>query len=224
MIKAVIFDMYETLITYYEAPVYFGSQMAEDAGIPAEEFLPRWRSTEEARTLGKWRIEEVLETILKEHNCYSKTKLDYLMEKRMAAQIECFDHLHLEIIEMLEQLKERGIKIGLITNCFWEEAESIQKSVLYPYFDATCFSCEEGVQKPDEKIFQKCMERLGVTAAECLYVGDGGSQELEAAKKLGMKAIQAVWYLQEGSAQTWGRKADFVQAESPMDVCSKYIE
>ena len=31
MIKAVIFDMYETLITLYNAPVYFSSQMAADA-------------------------------------------------------------------------------------------------------------------------------------------------------------------------------------------------
>ena len=33
MIKAVIFDMYETLITQYGGPVYFRAQMAADAGI-----------------------------------------------------------------------------------------------------------------------------------------------------------------------------------------------
>ena len=78
MIKAVIFDMYETLITYYGAPVYFGTQMAEDAGIPAEVFLPRWRATEEGRTLGKWRIEEVLAEILKENGCYSEEVLSLI--------------------------------------------------------------------------------------------------------------------------------------------------
>lgn len=34
MIRAVIFDMFETLITLYESPIYFGSQIAEDVGIP----------------------------------------------------------------------------------------------------------------------------------------------------------------------------------------------
>ena len=37
MIKAVIFDMYETLITHYETPLYFTTQMAADADIPAED-------------------------------------------------------------------------------------------------------------------------------------------------------------------------------------------
>lgn len=30
-------------------------------------------------------------------------------------------------------------------------------------------------------IFERCIEKLGVKADECLYVGDGGSYELEAA-------------------------------------------
>lgn len=41
MIKAVIFDMYETLITLFESPAYFSTQMAEDAGIQEEDFKMR---------------------------------------------------------------------------------------------------------------------------------------------------------------------------------------
>ncbi len=36
MVKAVLFDMFETLISHYNCPVYFGKEMAVDAGIPAE--------------------------------------------------------------------------------------------------------------------------------------------------------------------------------------------
>lgn len=92
---------------------------------------------------------------------------------------------------MLEELKEKGILIGLISNCYSEESEVIRKSVLFPYFDAAFLSCEQGVKKPDEEIFYRCMRNLAVKAEECLYVGDGGSQELEAAGRLGMKAVQA---------------------------------
>ena len=53
MIKAVIFDMFETLITLFESPLYFGSQMAYDAGIPEEKFQNSWRPTEQDRTIGK---------------------------------------------------------------------------------------------------------------------------------------------------------------------------
>ncbi len=36
MTQAVIFDMFETLITHYQSPLYFGAQMAMDAGIPED--------------------------------------------------------------------------------------------------------------------------------------------------------------------------------------------
>ena len=37
-------------------------------------------------------------------------------------------------------------------------------------------------------------ELLGVSAAECLYVGDGGSGELYAARQAGMKPVQCIWF------------------------------
>ena len=45
MLKAVIFDMYETLITLYGSPVYFSRQMAEDAGISEDVFTPMKNTT-----------------------------------------------------------------------------------------------------------------------------------------------------------------------------------
>ena len=72
MIKAVIFDMYETLITLYESPLYFGSQIALDAGIEEDKFQRLWSVAEEDRTIGKITLEEILEKILKENGCYSE--------------------------------------------------------------------------------------------------------------------------------------------------------
>ena len=63
MIKAVIFDMYETLITLFESPPYFGTQIALDAGIEEEKFQEIWNLAEEARTTGKITLEEILEKI-----------------------------------------------------------------------------------------------------------------------------------------------------------------
>lgn len=218
MIRAVIFDMFETLITHYHSSLYFGAQMAEDAGIPEDRFQPLWRSTEYERTIGKVTLEEVLERILRENQCYSKDLLEKIVEKRISTKEDCFRHLHTEIIPMLSELKEKGLRVGLISNCFSEEADVIRRSELFPYFDAVCLSYEQGVQKPDEEIYRRCMDSLGVKAEECLYVGDGGSNELEAAGELGMIAVQAAWYLKEGTTQPVGRKAGFEQFEKPMDV------
>ena len=218
MIKAVIFDMYETLITHYSCPLYFGKQMAADMGIPEEAFQKLWRATDSERTTGKMTFEEIIEIILKENQCYSGEMLDLIVRKRVATKEEGFRHLHPEIIPMLEGLKEKGKKIGLISNCFSEETGVIRKSVLFPYFDAVCMSYEEGLKKPDAEIYKRCMEKLGVKADECLYVGDGGSQELEAAKALGMETAQAVWYFKEGTMQPVGRKDGFRQAENPLEL------
>ena len=220
MIRAVIFDMFETLITHYNSPLYFGKQMAEDAGIPEDKFQSLWSPTEENRTLGKVTLEEVLEMILRENHCYSETLLKKMTEKRTAAKEECFRHLHTEIIPMLSALKNKGLLIGLISNCFSEEAYVIRRSELFPYFDAIYLSYEQGIQKPDEEIFQRCMEELSVKAEECVYVGDGGSYELETARKLGMKAVQAAWYLKEGTTQPTTRMQDFFPLDHPLDVVS----
>ena len=211
MIRAVIFDMFETLITHYKCPLYFGAQMAADAGIPEKNFQTLWRPTESDRSIGKIRTEEVIEMILKENGCYTDELLEKIVQKRISTKEECFKHLHLEIIPMLTKLKEEGISIGLISNCFSEEAEVIRKSMLFPYFDKVCLSYEEGVQKPDEEIYRRCMAGLGVAPEECIYIGDGGSQELEAARELGMNAMQAVWYMDN-------KKKDFFQLEKPLDV------
>lgn len=218
MKKAVIFDMYETLITLHASPLYFSAEMAADAGIPVDAFRAEWYPSEEDRMLGRLSLEEALKPILLKHGCYSEQLLALMGEKRRTAKRASFDHVHPEILPMLRALKARDVKIGLITNCFLEEAEYIRQSELYPFFHTAMLSCVEGLAKPDVAIFDRCTAGLGVTPQECLYVGDGGSRELETAQSLGMQAAQAVWYLKEGTNQPVGRKPGFKQLESPVEV------
>lgn len=218
MAKAVIFDMYETLVTLFESPLYFGAQMALDAGIEEEKFQETWRAAEADRTIGKITLEEILERILKTNHCYSDEKMNLIVSRRIRSKEQVFEHLHKDILPLLNALKEKGILIGLISNCFSEEAAVIKKSVLYPYFDAVCLSFDEGRQKPDPAIFHICLEKLHMQAGDCLYIGDGGSNELAAAEMAGMKTAQAVWYLKEGASQPAKRNCLFRQLESPLDV------
>jgi putative hydrolase of the HAD superfamily len=71
--------------------------------------------------------------------------------------------------------------------------------------------------KPDPAIYRLCTDALGVTPEECLFVGDGGSHELEAARSLGMTALQAVWYLRQGVTPSQPRN-DFPQARTPWEI------
>ncbi len=218
MIKAVIFDMYETLITHYDTPLYFTSQMAADADIPADEFRELWVMSETERTIGKLSFEDVIRDILLKTNRYSDDLLEKIVQKRIATKKDCFEHLHSEILPMLEELKRKGIKIGLISNCYSEEAIEIRNSKLYPYFDVCYLSYEQGLKKPDPEIFKRCMEELQLTAEECIFVGDGGSQELEASGSLGMKPLQAVWYFKEGTLHRIKPMEGYIHLKTPMDV------
>ena len=59
MIKAVIFDMFETLITHYESPLYMGKQITNDIGISESKFREIWDTTDDDRTLGKRTLESL---------------------------------------------------------------------------------------------------------------------------------------------------------------------
>lgn len=224
-IRAVIFDMYETLVTQLQSPLYYGTQIAQGLGLKPEEFLPDWRKTEADRATGKRTFEEVMEQLMHQHGIYTPEIHSQVINRRIAVQADCFTHLHPQILPMLQELKNRGIRIGLITNCFSEEAKLIRESELFPFFDAVCLSWEKGVRKPDPAIYRACLEKLGIPAEHCLYAGDGGSRELEAADALGMKAVQVSWYRRDGfeSYQT-AIRPEFVQISEPMQLLHLFGE
>ena len=222
MIKAVIFDMYSTLVTLFGVGCehYFSGDMALDAGVTPEEFRKVWRKTEDARTKGEITSKEALTDTLKELGRYSDELLEKIYQKRVDSKSRAFqqEYIYPEIFLMLDELKEKGIKIGLISNCFSEEAVQIRESALFPYFDAAMLSYEQHVCKPDKEIYARCLKELGLEAKECLYVGDGGSGELEAAGEIGMHPVQATWYADGVSEGYIDRKPGYTKAEKPMDV------
>ena len=70
------------------------------------------------------------------------------------------------------------------------EVAAWSRSPLRPCFDAAIFSCNVGAAKPDPAIYLAACEALGVAPAECLFVGDGGADELRGAAALGMIPVQ----------------------------------
>ena len=108
MIKAVIFDMYETLITHFKSPLYFGKQIAADMGISEKKLREIWDPTDYDRSIGKMTLEEVLEQILRASDKYTPELVQKIADKRTKAKAECFNHLHEEILPMFEKLKEQG--------------------------------------------------------------------------------------------------------------------
>lgn len=197
-VKAVIFDMFETLVSMDRSDRYFSYEISQDLGLPIKVFKPEWNKVKDDCSTGKLTFEEGVAAAMKVLGVYSDEKLSLVSAKRHAAKESIFREISVESLNMLDRLKTAGYKLGLISNCFSEEHDVIRASRLYPFFDAALLSYEEGIQKPDPEIFRRCVERLGVCPGECLYIGDGGNNELEAAYAAGMNVLQAGWFKDAG--------------------------
>lgn len=167
MKKAVLFDMFETIITHYRTPIYDFQQIVEDIGADKSALEPFWHPLWNDRSVGKVTFEQAVTGILTHSGIYSDQLLSEIVRKRVDCKKELFDHLHDGIVPMLERLKADGIKTGVISDCLSEETEVIRHSNLAPYFDTICLSFDEGVKKPDPEIYRRCMERLGVLPCDC---------------------------------------------------------
>lgn len=214
--KAVIFDMFETLVTLHNVPAYFGRNIAADLGADIDEFYPLWHEADEDYSKGKMDCREVLSWIGERIRYAHPERIPEVVEKRYAFKAASLQQAEERIVSMLRELKERGYKIGLISNCYQEEAEAIRASVLAPFFDTMMLSCEQGVQKPEHEIFERCLAGLVVVPEDCLYVGDGGSLELETARSFGMQTLQAGWFV-KNEQENW-EKEGFATATKPEEV------
>lgn len=104
-------------------------------------------------------------------------------------------HVEEKIIETLNIIKSMGIKLCLISNADVMDVYYWQESPLSELFDEVLFSYKEGVVKPDEKIYRKALKKMNVSPKDCLFVGDGGSNELMGAKNLGIETVQTSHFL-----------------------------
>jgi putative hydrolase of the HAD superfamily len=87
---------------------------------------------------------------------------------------------------VLRKLTANGLRVGVVSDCTHEVPEQWPELVIAKYVDAPVFSVEVGVKKPDPAIYLIACERLGVPPADCVYVGDGDSDELAGAEAMGM--------------------------------------
>lgn len=94
-----------------------------------------------------------------------------------------------DAVPVLRELRARGLRIGLISDCSAELPAYFADLPIAPYVDAAVFSFVTGHRKPAPENYLLCCSRLGVQPADCVYVGDGGSNELPGARAVGMRAV-----------------------------------
>jgi putative hydrolase of the HAD superfamily len=94
-----------------------------------------------------------------------------------------------DAINTPSELKNRGHKIGLLSNCSIEIPLLWQETAFADLFDTTIFSSRERLKKPDARIYHLACDRLGARPEACLYIADGEDHELAAAAEVGLYPV-----------------------------------
>ena len=92
-----------------------------------------------------------------------------------------------ELFSLAARLRRRGYKIALLSNTE-KPAVEFFKEQKYDLFDATVFSCLEGVKKPQKEIYERTITRLEIPARQTLFVDDR-QDYIDAAKQAGLQTI-----------------------------------
>ena len=114
--------------------------------------------------------------------------LDAACAARLSAQRELFG-LRADAADVIAALRARGLRVGVLSDCTTEFAQCWETLPIAGLVDARVLSCEAGRRKPDPELFAMIAGLLGVAPRECLYVGDGGGNELAGATRCGMRAV-----------------------------------
>jgi putative hydrolase of the HAD superfamily len=190
IVKAAFFDLFFTLVT----PDYTSSVNEYDVlGISKDiwEFYAENETLYRERALGEIKdknkiIDRIVALMPFQVTGQQRNEIFVLRQSRMKRALTSVDN---DIIHTLILLRNKGIKLCLISNADKIDCEYWNISPLANIFEKAIFSCDIGILKPNKEIYEYAMKQLGVKPNESIFVGDGGSEELKGAKRAGMQAV-----------------------------------
>ena len=98
---------------------------------------------------------------------------------------------------LLESLRDRGLKLGLVSNAFdpgWLLHGDLAQMGIEQRLDFSVFSSEVGKRKPHPAIFERALEALSVEPERSLFVGDRLYEDIRGSSEIGMTTVQALWF------------------------------
>ena len=94
-----------------------------------------------------------------------------------------------DVIPLLSDLKAAGLRTGIVTHGWTDkQAEKLVRIGVVPHLDADAIfiSDEIGISKPNPKLYETALARMGLEAHEVMYVGDSPAHDIAPPKSLGM--------------------------------------
>jgi HAD superfamily hydrolase (TIGR01549 family) len=204
MIKAVFFDYYNTLVDYDPPREVTEAELLGELGVEvspeallrplmvADDFL----SKEHSRlSLGKRSKEEAAALygryhgmILKEAGVEPKPEIIAALLKKwfnLKLKMALYDDVALA----LDELKQRGFTLGLISNVDRDISATYNELGLDKWLRLKITSQDVGFNKPRPEIFQAALKKAEVEPAEAIYVGDQYEIDVLGANRVGMRGI-----------------------------------
>ena len=225
MIKAIIFDLDDTLYDYkaLERAAFdcVGELVRERLGVSEEQYGDAFMR---ARLATKEKLGETATS--HSRMLYFQKTLEYLDIRPLYLALEMYEtywgffldnmNLYPGARELLEALHEKYIRVGVCTDLLAHiQHRKLRRLGMMDDVDCLVTSEEAGVEKPAPGIFKLCLEKLRLPAEEVCFVGDNLERDVKGAMAAGM---QAVWFHPEDET------SQEEKAEDGIDTVSNYQE
>lgn len=188
--RAVVFDFFGTLThSIQRGPQH--AELARALGADPDAVRGVLDRTFRARARGRYgSAEATLRWVIEQAGgCPRPSQLRAGVPARVDA-LKADTSLRPDAVCALDAIKRRGLATAMISDCTHELPAFLPSLPVAPLLDAKIYSVHLGICKPDPQIYLSACAELGVRPTECIYVGDGGSNELTGAAAVGMTPVR----------------------------------
>ncbi len=199
MIKAVVFDLDNTIYNYDECHIVAMKQLEEYVcdkyGLNKVDFRKNFE-------LAKVEVKKLLGNTGASHNrmLYMQIFLEKINQSPVEYALELYDIYWRAMLEkmtpfkyvmpLMKQLKHRKIEIGILTDLTAHiQHRKIKKLCITEYIDAIVTSEEVGAEKPSSIAFSRIIQKLHCNPEEILMIGDSQKKDIDGAVNVGMRGM-----------------------------------
>lgn len=206
MTKAVLFDLGNTLAAYYR-PAQFGPILAscvrsvlielQSRGISCPNFdAALAAANSENREASDFRFSPMEDRLVRIFGLSEPASPDLLPElcRRFLEPIFAVGRVYEDTVPVLSALKNIGFMTAIVSNAPWGSPphlwrERLAAMGLAGLVSETVMCGDVGWRKPAPQIFHYTMKRLGLTAEECIFVGDEPQWDVAGSVAVGMRPV-----------------------------------